>query len=233
MTPAVGPRISGRAIAGGVLIVLGLLFTLDNMGVLDVGGFWRFWPLILIVIGLLKVLQPREDGQRAFGVALIAVGIFLQLQMLAFLNWSFRDVWPVLLIVLGGLLVWRAVGRGKAPGFKPSSASDLSEMAFMGGVNRVVVSQEFRGGEVTAVMGGVEVDLRQAAIADGPAVIDVFALWGGIEIRVPQEWIVDVKGIPIMGGFENTTHPSVTDPALAQKLVVRGTAIMGGVEIKN
>ncbi len=233
MTEAVAPRITGRMILGGLLILLGLLFTLDNLGVVNAGDLLDYWPLILIAVGFLKVLQRREDGQRAVGIVLIALGIFFQLRRLNVIDWSLGDVWPVLLIVLGGALLWRAVGRKGQGAPASSSASELSEMAFLGGSNRVINSQDFRGGEVTAVMGGVEVDLRQASISGEPAVIDVFALWGGIEIKVPQEWTVDVKGLPIMGGFENTTHCSVTDPALAQRVVVRGTAIMGGVEIKN
>lgn len=104
----------------------------------------------------------------------------------------------------------------------------------MGGVNRVVESRDFRGGEATAVMGAVELDLRGSTIATSPAIVDVFALWGGIEITVPPEWKVDVRGIPILGGFENRARSSVQDAnAPEQVLVIRGTALMGGVEIKN
>lgn len=233
MTAETASRITGRVVLGAVLILFGIVFLLDNLGVMDAGTVLRFWPLILIAIGLVKVLQPREHGHRALGVGMIAIGLFFLLQMFAVLDWDFGDLWPVVLVVLGAVVIWRSLGRGRAGARAVSSSSDLSEFVMMGGVNRVIASQEFRGGEITAVMGGVEVDLRQAAIGPEPAVIDVFAMWGGIEIKVPPEWSVDVKGLPIMGGFENTTRPSVTDPALAQKLIVRGTAIMGGVEVKN
>ena len=233
MTAPEASRITGRVILGGVLILFGLVFLLDNMGILDAGAVLRFWPLILIGIGLFKVLQPRDQGHRAVGVGMIAIGVFILLQTLAIGDWDFGDLWPVVLVVLGAVVLWRSLGRDRRGARAASSASDLSEFAMMGGVNRVIASQEFRGGEVTAVMGGVEIDLRHAAIGPEPAVIDVFAMWGGIEIKVPPEWSVDVKGLPIMRGFENTTRPSVTDPALAQKLIVRGTAIMGGVEVKN
>jgi hypothetical protein len=62
----------------------------------------------------------------------------------------------------------------------------------------------------------------------------VFALWGGIEITVPPEWTVDVKGLPLLGGFDNKARSSVREAGgPGQVLVVRGTALMGGVEIKN
>jgi hypothetical protein len=83
-------------------------------------------------------------------------------------------------------------------------------------------------------MGAVELDFRGSTIVTSPAILDVFALWGGIEITVPPEWRVDVRGLPILGGFENKARTSVHDAgAPEQVLVIRGTALMGGVEIKN
>jgi len=80
------------------------------------------------------------------------------------------------------------------------------------------------------VLGGCELDLRHAAI-DGEAVIDVFAMWGGIEIKVPENWSVSGRVTPILGGYEDKTRrvPDGTN----QRLLVRGLVIMGGVEIKN
>ncbi len=232
MTEKLASRITGRVIIGGLLIFFGLIFSLDNAGVLDAGDIFDYWPMILIVLGLLKVLQPREDGQRPFGMALLGLGVFLQLQMLIFTSWRL-SLFPVLLLGGGGLLVWRSLGRSRDRA--PAHLSDgMSDFAFMGGVNRVVESRDFRGGEATAVMGAVELDLRGSTIATSPAIIDVFALWGGIEITVPPEWKVDVRGIPILGGFENRARSSVHDATVPEQvLVIRGTALMGGVEIKN
>jgi hypothetical protein len=83
-------------------------------------------------------------------------------------------------------------------------------------------------------MGAVELDLRASTIANSPAVLDVFALWGGVEITVPPEWKVDIHATPILGAIENKARfgaPSGGGPE--QVLTVRGTALMGGVEIKN
>jgi hypothetical protein len=74
------------------------------------------------------------------------------------------------------------------------------------------------------------VDLRDARIESGEAVIDTFAFWGGIEIIVPEDWQVACKGLPLMGGFEDKTRGA---PDAKQRLIVKGLAIMGGVEIKN
>ena len=103
-------------------------------------------------------------------------------------------------------------------------------MAVLAGVNRGNTSKTFRGGDLTAVFGGCQIDLRQAAI-ESEAVIDVFAMWGGIEIKVPENWSVSGRVTPILGGYEDKTRrvPDGTN----QRLLVRGLVIMGGVEIKN
>ncbi|MEO8349258.1 MAG: DUF5668 domain-containing protein [Acidobacteriota bacterium] len=232
MTENVASRITGRVIIGGLIIFFGLIFMLDNMGVVDAGNVFDYWPMILVVVGFLKVIQPREEGQRPFGIALLVIGVFLQLQMLVFTPWRIY-LWPVLLLVAGGFLVWRSLGRSREGTAAPSTDGS-SDFAMMGGVSRVVESRDYRGGEAAAVIGAVELDLRGSTIVTSPAILDVFALWGGIEITVPPEWKVDVRGIPILGGFENKARSSVQDrTAPEQVLVIRGTALMGGVEIKN
>jgi predicted membrane protein len=224
-------RINGRLVAGALLIFFGVIFTLDNMGVLDAGDVLSWWPVILIAVGALKVIQPPHEGHRKLGYVLIALGVFFQLQIFGLTH--MRSAWPFVLVVIGGFLVWRALGRSSGPPTAESS-SQLSEFAVMGGVHRVVESSDFRGGEATAIMGAVELDLRGSTIATSPAVIDVFAMWGGIEITVPPEWKVDVKAMPILGGLENKARSTVRDSSLpTQELVIRGTAIMGGIEIKN
>jgi predicted membrane protein len=107
----------------------------------------------------------------------------------------------------------------------------VSGFALLGGVNRRCVSQDFRGGSLTAIMGGCELDLRHASISSGQAVIDTFAFWGGIEIKVPQEWTVVVQGTPILGAFDDKTVRVGGDGS--KVLVIKGVALMGGVDVKN
>jgi len=145
------PRITGRLIAGSLPILFGLLFTLDNLGVVNAGSVFDYWPVIPIVIGLVKVLQPRHEGERTFGWILIAIGVFFLLQVFAF--WHVRFAWPVLLVVLGGFLVWRGLRRQAAPGEAALAPGSLQhDFAFMGGVHRVVETSDYRGGDATAIM---------------------------------------------------------------------------------
>jgi len=106
----------------------------------------------------------------------------------------------------------------------------VSGLALMGGLSRKSTTDDFRGGEFAAVMGGVEVDLRGASIQGDEARIEAFAFWGGIEIWVPPDWQVISKGIAFLGAFEDNSR---SEPNASKRLVVNGLALMGGVEIKN
>jgi hypothetical protein len=113
----------------------------------------------------------------------------------------------------------------------------LNEFAFLGGGERIIRTPDFRGGEVTAIMGGFEIDLRGAGIVGDEAVLEVFTLWGGVEIRVPEDWIVQIQATPILGGISETVTgpavPAAPSSGPRKRLVIRGTAIMGGVEVKR
>ena len=101
--------------------------------------------------------------------------------------------------------------------------------AILGGFDRRLTTPNFRGGEVTAIMGGCNLDLRASSI-EGDAVINVFAVMGGITIKCPPDWTVVLQGTPIMGGFDEKT---ITPPNNAKRLIINGYAIMGGVEVRN
>jgi predicted membrane protein len=218
-----------QLIFGLIIVTLGVLWTLDSLGIADAEYYIRYWPSALIALGAAKLWHVHRGRGSAFGgVVLIIIGSVLLLDDLVPASIDLFDLWPLLLVLLGSSLIWRSInGRVAAPN---DANSTLSAVAVLGGVNRGNNSGAFRGGDLTAVMGGCEVDLRQARI-DGEAVIDVFAMWGGIEIRVPEDWTVIGRVTPLLGGFEDKTRPPQT--ATAQRLVIRGFVIMGGVEVKN
>jgi predicted membrane protein len=218
----------GRMTLGIVLIVIGLVLTLHHAGILSIQGLGRWWPLLLIGIGIVKVRQPIEEGQRAAGTALLFVGCLLQIVSVL----SFGKGWPLVFVALGGLLLWQTVERPPKPAAVSSQSPHVSDMALIGYVKRSLNVPDFRGGHITAVMGGVELDMRNATIRKGPAYLDVVAFWGGIELKVPAGWAVDAAVIPLMGGFENKTQ-SIAEAGGSQRLVLRGYAIMGGISIGN
>jgi hypothetical protein len=213
-----------RTSLGLVLVAVGVILTLDSTGVFGTASPGRWWPLLLVGVGIVKVRQPREDGQRAVGVAFLLLGSVLQLMSVVATCCS----WPLLMVAFGAFLIWRGLEL-PAAGAAVSEDPFLSEMALMGYVKRSHNSLDFRGGSVTAVMGGVELDLRKAVLAGGTAHVDVVAFWGGIEIKVPAGWTVDARVVPMMGAFETKLEAPAT--AAGPRLVLRGYAIMGAVTI--
>jgi predicted membrane protein len=254
-------RSPGRHLfSGAIFIVVGLVFLLGNMGMVDVDRVLRFWPVILIAMGAFRLVEYRDDFGQTSGVFWIVIGSLFLLGSLGIFRMALHDLWPVVLIGLGGLMFWRAAlarrgpkdfgsrpdaaryftdsdaggPAGPAPGHHTTEASSnsmISSMAILGSVEHRNNSQDFRGGSATAVMGACEIDLRAAGIVSGQEpVIEVFALWGGIEVRVPPDWTVISQVDPILGGYEDDTQPPKEE---GKRFVIRGTVIMGGIEVTN
>ena len=248
-------RITPQLIVGLLVIFVGVVFTLDELGIAPAINYLRFWPTALIAIGVVKMLQARDGGGALAGLLFTLVGAWLQAEELNIIHIRLWQIWPLALVVFGGYLVWQGLtGRqadrqlpapfaepgaaapqapgwgGDAPARVVDANATLSAMAILGGVSRGNNSRAFRGADLLAIMGGCQLDLRQAAI-HGEAVIEVFAMWGGIEIRVPEDWTVASHIVPLMGGVDDKTRPP--QGATAHRLILRGFAIMGGVEIKN
>jgi predicted membrane protein len=222
-------QITGQLITGVVLAGLGVLFTLDNLDVLEARTILRYWPVVLLVIGVSQILQSRSSAGMIGGSIWILIGGVMLGERLNLLSNVFR-FWPLLLVGIGAYVVWQSVNRREP---RPADRSDrVSAVAILGGVDRRVLSASFVGGDVTAVMGGGKLDLRDATMPPGAeAIVDVTSIMGGFEIRVPEPWNVSVEIVPFMGGYEDkTAHP--TDPS-APLLRIRGFVMMGGVEIRN
>ena len=222
---------TSRLILGLTLIGIGVAYILDRLGYLDAADLWSYWPLVLVAAGIGKMVTPGSGSGRLTGALITAVGTLLLLENIGLISFSFWEWWPAVLIVVGLRLIF-----GPSPKTRMDSYDNVNGFAALGGTSRSNCSSNFRGGDLVAFMGGAEIDLRSAAITTNPAVIDAFAFWGGIEIKVPEDWHVRVNGIPVLGGFENSTEyrPDPEQPdAMRQELLVKGFAIMGGVEIRN
>lgn len=227
---------SFQLVLGLIVIALGIIFTLDNLGLIYAGNYTRFWPILIVLYGLARIIQSEAVAQKLWGAFWVLVGGLWLLDKLDVIYFSVWSLWPLLLVVLGANLIWgrsrsNVVVMGAASTVAGDTNSTINALAFLGGFKRSNDSQDFRGGEATAIMGGCEIDLRKASIKEGEAVLDLTAIMGGIEIWVPEDWKVTLKGVPLLGGFEDKTHPTGIESN--KSLIVRGYAIMGGVEIKN
>jgi predicted membrane protein len=222
-----------QIVLGLGIILIGILVLLGNMDIIDPHDYLRYWPAIIMIIGIAYVVQCQHGPGRIWGLILTFVGTAMLLDRVYFVHFSLWDYWPLILVFVGIMMIIKSsfIRRGIAPPFAESKdANDyLKAIAVMGGFKRSNNSQNFQGGELTAIMGGLEIDLRDAS-TKGDATIEVFTTMGGVEMRVPEDWLVIIEGFPFMGGFEDKTrHPKDS----AKRLIIKGTVIMGGVEIKN
>lgn len=227
-------RFTPHTILGGILILLGIYLLLSNLGFFYGWSMFRLWPAIFIIIGLSLFLQAGRLGGKITGGILILFGVLFLLRTLHILYFRFGDIWPLFLILIGGGILFNALYRNKYH-LTVSEGSDpdnfITAFAFLSGFARKSNTSDFRGGNLTVFMGGCEIDLRQASMESGEAKIDVLAIWGGIDIKVPADWSVSLKGLPILGGIEDKTRQP--EAPTGKRLIVSGTAIMGGVSVSN
>jgi predicted membrane protein len=224
------PAITPGLVFGLLIVAVGTILFLDRQELINAHQIFRFWPLAVIGLGMARLLQPGHS-ERVQGAILMFIGALLQLHILGVLHLRFRELWPLALIALGGLLAWQAIEaqRNGRPG---NSASFLNRWTAFGGGEIVSDAKDFQGGDLFALFGGYSVDLRGASMAGPSATIHVNAMFGGVELRVPETWSVSLRGQPIFGGYSDTTrHPKPDGET--KRLIVTGLAVFGGVEVKN
>jgi hypothetical protein len=236
-----GGVIHPRLVLGLAILALGALLALESLDVFHLHIRWSdYWPVILIVLGLSRLLRPWHR-HRSGGFIMLFLGCWFLARNLTGYDLD-RFFFPFLLLVVGGSLVlcsfngrrrWTGPGRGAGFGSgADGGAASLHPFALLGGARATSSSQEFLGGSATALLGSCVVDLRQAAIPAGQeAVIDAAAFWGGVVILVPETWSVALQGVPVLGSFQDFTQPP--PGGSTQRLVVRGIALMGSVEARN
>ncbi|MEA2237510.1 MAG: hypothetical protein QOC81_2234 [Thermoanaerobaculia bacterium] len=215
-----------RLVWGAAILTAGVIGWLDHTGSLHASDYVQWWPLVLIGLGIAHLPQR----QWVSAVVLTAIGVLFLPPLPFFPHFrlaTILGVWP-LLISFGGVSLIR---QALSPAAKSAAKADsFHTVAVMGGVGRAVASSDFAGGDAVAVMGGCEINLAGAKITN-EAVIDVLAFWGGIDIRVPRGWRVENHVMAILGGVVDKTDSNV--PTGAPRLIIRGSAIMGGVEVKH
>jgi predicted membrane protein len=230
-------QMTPRTILGLAAMMIGVLLTLDNLHVVELGILLGYWPLGLILLGF---RQAGRGGMK--GIVLILLGTAFLAHKL--LDVSFVQLGPIILLLLGVGLVWNSIapsrGRLRREATRASSeGGEINLFGCVGAERRQVTSQEFRGGTLTAFLGGCDLDLTKASLKGGEAVLEIFAMWGAVNLRVPEGWDVSLRVVPIMGGAEDDRYqhrpPLELDAVAGQgrsHLVVQGLVLMGGVDVR-
>ena len=226
------------AVGAVAVIAVGVMLLLNQNGILRFSDIWRLWPMIFVLAGATRVTQGGANA-RAVGSLMIGVGVVLELAEFRLIPFDVWQLWPVGIIAIGLLLLWKAIRPhdDEDEAGVPVQATNTSgpipdSFAIFGGGEKRVTAPDFARAEILAIFGGYKLDLRKAELKNGHAVIDATAVFGGVEIVVPEHWNVIVRGVGIFGGYvDETHHPSPGDDP--PKLVVKGVALFGGVGVKN
>lgn len=233
---APGRSTTPQLIIGVLIMVAGLLLMVDRLDLLEFTGILRFWPIVVIAIGASLLVRPGAPPQTRFwGWVWLGIGTWLLLNSLGLIRIGLGQLfWPFVLIFVGVKLVLHAMRHEITP---PSGgAGHASLFAVMGESKRINNDNPFTGGQMSAFMGGCQLDLRQAVIpAGGEAAIDVFSIMGGLEVWVPSQWTVVSHIVPVMGAVDDKRLPSPQAPSadIPPRLLLRGQIVMSGLTIKN
>lgn len=219
---------SVQVLFGALVVVLGALLLLDTTGLFPTSELLLYTPSLFVVIGILALYQSCLRSIVG-PVVLISIGVAWQAVALDFT--TVDDVivfWPVLVIAFGLSVV---LGTHRARAVATDDAF-TSMFAAFGGAERRNTSKAFTGADLTAIFGGVEIDLRDAEVVDRPARVNAVALFGGAEIIVPRDWNVQMDVLPVLGAAEDSRrrYETVNDEV---DLVVGGFTAFGGIEVKN
>ena len=219
----------GRVLFGFVLVGLGVLYLLDGADVLDAGStIGEWWPVVVVLLG---ILHGVSEGRLApASVVLVGGGtVLLGVTTGLFGADAWRLVWPAAIVLVG---LWIMLGLGRTGHTRMPAKEEINSIAVLGSARVGSSSKHFRRGSATAVMGGVTVDLTEAEPHDHGARLGVTAILGGVDVIVPHGWLVELRGLPLLGGWDDTTDRTNL-PSDAPRLDITALVVLGGVEVKH
>ena len=226
---------NNRVIIGVILVLAGLFLVIRNTGFFPdfIDNVIFSWPMLLVTIGVVMTLGASE---KTAGIIIMAVGGFFMIPLLFRETFHMYNMfWPSIFIIIGVIFIVtrrKGWGGGTSKGIIGDDIIDYVNV-FSGG-ERQITSQNFRGGKISAVFGGIELDLTKARLAPGRNEIELACVFGGATIIVPDTWFVTIEVTPVLGGFSDSRKlsPGRTVESSSQ-LVIKGAVIFGGGEIKS
>lgn len=229
------PSLSGRLVTGGLIVLVGLLLLLSTTGVAQSTTIWGWLPLVFVLLGLWALLRSGFRNLTGPVMVIAIAGVFL-LRNLGLLSEAAVGTWWPLLIVLFGVLfmINRSRRRHRVRSAGLESDGELTAVGIFGGGDRRLSGATFTGGEVLALFGGVDLDLRDVTVPHPPAVLETVCLFGGSEIRVPEGWDVRLDVLALFGGASDSRPRRASDREGGEPdLVVTGIVLFGGVEVRD
>ncbi|MBO3700721.1 LiaI-LiaF-like domain-containing protein [Roseivirga sp. E12] len=225
-------KLNKTTLLGIIFVTIGLVFAMSNFNIIPwhVRRYIFQWENILMLIGLFLILA--DENKRVGGI-LLALGFILVIDDWFYINISIWDLWPLVFIIVGITIIRRKTPTTSDMNLGNEEEKDLiDDTAIFSGGDKVITSRNFRGGNLTAIFGGSNIDLTTSKLSSDSANIEIFYLFGGSKIRVPQDWNVELKVTSIFGAM--TDKRVLKDNGEnTEKLYIRGLVVFGGAEINN
>jgi len=230
-------HLNSRRSWGVILILLAVVLfaKIFNWLPYDIWHAIISWEMLLVAIGVLSLVNNRSLVP---GIILIALGVYFGAMHYFDLPYYFRQIfWPALILFVGVYMIVappRYLRHWKRPDKIGEDRDFLDEVSVFSGGDRIVTSQNFKGGRLLSIFGGSKINLMNAKLAEGPQVLDTLSIFGGATVIVPASWTIKVEVVSIFGGFNDKRermHNIVYDQHTM--LVVKGLAIFGGGEVKS
>lgn len=207
----------GLGIAGNVLNLWHFNFFFD--------GWWTF---LIIIPSVISVIQYGFGGSSTIW---LIIGIFLLLASRNIIDMVLvrKLMIPMILIVIGiHMVIKNLFFTSKYKSIMNDNKVYKDYTATFGGRRIVLPPEDFSGAELNAIFGGIDFDLRDAVISDD-VIINVSAIFGGINIFIPEHVRVKSSSTSIFGGVSNKRYKNIKE---GPTIYINGTCMFGGVEIK-
>jgi hypothetical protein len=216
-------RSTGQLVLGALLLLAGVVLLLDRADVLPATA--EVWSVVgslaVVAVGLCAlVVVPRAWLGPAVLVAVGTLGLLDALDLVR--SGADGYVLPVALAALGAAVLLVST--------RQHGEEEIRALAIFSSARRQPTSRQFRSAALIAVFGGVDLDLRTAGVV-GRARVDVFTMFGGVEITVPDGWRVQLVSLSVFGGSDDTTAPPPGDDA--PTLEVHAVSVFGGTSVKR
>ena len=226
---------NNRAFIGVILVLVGFFLVMRNTGVFPgfIDDVVFSWPMLLVAVGLIMTLGNSE---KTAGVIIMAVGGFFLIPHIFRETFHVYNIfWPSIFIIVGIIFIFSRRRGWTSVVSKGVIGDDFVDYVniFSGG-ERQIVSDKFKGGRITAIFGGMELDLTKAKLAPGKSELEITCIFGGATMIVPDDWFVSIEVTPILGGFSDSRRLSpgrTIDPS--KHLTIKGAVVFGGGEIKS
>lgn len=220
-----------RILWGIVLIFIGVIWGLNRTGVADINIFFDgWWTLFIIVPSIISLFESSSN--KTSSIIFLVIGILLLLASQGL--FEFEILWEILLpaivILIGlSLIFGHKVDFNVKEKTKCLDSKDTESIfAAFGEQNVSKSGEKFEKANLNAIFGAVKLDLREAKL-EKETVIGAWAIFGGIEILVPDDCIVKVKGTPIFGGISNERK---NNEDAKKTIYIEAYTIFGGLDIK-